>query len=953
MAEVTVKQFADVVDIPLERLLSQLGDAGVAAKKPSDNISEGEKKQLLAHLRHIHGNDMKNANKDDDDSQKVTLKRKVHSEIQLPTGTQGTPKTVSVEVRKKRSYEKRSIVGGEKKTPELSPLFTSKEEQQALTLREFEAEILRKQTKAEDAAKVEAEEKARIEEEIRAKAEAEKKAKQAEIKAKKAAARKAEMKAREEAKARKETLKKEAAKSGTNVSSATNSAKATVKVKTRPQRKTEIKATAVVKAKPKPEPKPAQVATENKRSSSTNGQRQERTGAGANRRPRPAGAPAATGNKAAPAINNGAPAPSNAAPGKDGKSKKKRHDKRRNDKEGSLDSLNAKRKGRNKRGRKQDRGVVQPHGFTKPTAPIVHEVSLPETISVADLAQKMSVKAAEVIKTMMHMGSMVTINQMIDQETASIVVEEMGHTVVLLKENALEEALDKEELIGEQVSRAPVVTIMGHVDHGKTSLLDHIRETRVAAGEAGGITQHIGAYHVETPKGMISFLDTPGHAAFTQMRARGAKVTDIVILVVAADDGVMPQTIEAVQHARAAGVPLIVAVNKIDKAGAEPERIRQELVAHEVVPEEWGGDVMFIEVSAKTGQGIDALLDGVLLQAEVLELTTVEEGLARAVVIESRLDKGRGVVATLLVQSGTLNKGDILLAGREFGRVRAMLDETGHAISVAGPSIPVEVLGLSGTPSSGDEAIVVPDEKKAREIALFRQGKFREVKLARQQAAKLDNMFSQMQTGEVSTVNIVLKADVNGSVEALSEALVKLSNEEVKVNIVAGGVGGINESDVNLAVASNAIVIGFNVRADASARRIISEEGIDLHYYSVIYEAIDEVKRAISGLLSPDIREEIIGLAQVRDVFRSPKIGSVAGCMVTEGVVKRNSPIRVLRDNIVIYEGELESLRRFKDDTAEVKAGTECGIGVKNYNDVKVGDQIEVYERVSVARTLA
>ena len=452
---------------------------------------------------------------------------------------------------------------------------------------------------------------------------------------------------------------------------------------------------------------------------------------------------------------------------------------------------------------------------------------------------------------------------------------------------------------------------------------------------------------------MISFLDTPGHAAFTQMRARGAKVTDIVILVVAADDGVMPQTIEAVQHARAAGVPLIVAVNKIDKAGAEPERIRQELVAHEVVPEEWGGDVMFIEVSAKTGQGIDALLDGVLLQAEVLELTTVEEGLARAVVIESRLDKGRGVVATLLVQSGTLNKGDILLAGREFGRVRAMLDETGRAISVAGPSIPVEVLGLSGTPSSGDEAIVVPDEKKAREIALFRQGKFREVKLARQQAAKLDNMFSQMQTGEVSTVNIVLKADVNGSVEALSEALVKLSNEEVKVNIVAGGVGGINESDVNLAVASNAIVIGFNVRADASARRIISEEGIDLHYYSVIYEAIDEVKRAISGLLSPDIREEIIGLAQVRDVFRSPKIGSVAGCMVTEGVVKRNSPIRVLRDNIVIYEGELESLRRFKDDTAEVKAGTECGIGVKNYNDVKVGDQIEVYERVSVARTLA
>jgi len=547
----------------------------------------------------------------------------------------------------------------------------------------------------------------------------------------------------------------------------------------------------------------------------------------------------------------------------------------------------------------------------------------------------------------------VTINQVLDQETAAIVVEELGHTVKLLKEDAIEENLgSEEEITGEQVTRAPAVTIMGHVDHGKTSLLDYIREAKVAASEAGGITQHIGAYHVDTPKGTITFLDTPGHAAFTAMRARGAKATDIVVLVVAADDGVMPQTKEAIQHAKAANVPIVVAINKIDKPEAQPDRVKQELVAEEVVPEDWGGDVQFVPVSAKTGEGIDTLLEAILLQSEILELTAVKDCPARGVIIESRLDKGRGPVATMLIQNGTLHKGDILLSGTEYGRVRALLDEFGKPIDEAGPSTPVEILGLSGAPSAGDEAIVVKDERKAREVALFRQGKFRETKLARQQESKLENMFSQMEEGTKNILNMVVKADVQGSAEAINDALVKLSTDEVEVKIVGSGVGGINESDVNLAVASNAIMVGFNVRADAVAKRIIEEEGVDLHYYSVIYDLIDEVKRALSGMLEPETREEIIGLAEVRDVFRSPKLGAIAGCMVVEGTVKRNNPIRVLRDNVVIYEGELESLRRFKDDVQEVRAGTECGIGVKNYNDVRAGDQIEVYEYVKVQRTL-
>jgi translation initiation factor IF-2 len=591
------------------------------------------------------------------------------------------------------------------------------------------------------------------------------------------------------------------------------------------------------------------------------------------------------------------------------------------------------------------------HGFEKPTAPVIREVAIPETITVAELALRMSVKAAEVIKAMMKMGSMVTINQVLDRDTATIVVEEMGHKVMDARPDNPEAVLEESAAELDAKPRPPVVTVMGHVDHGKTSLLDHIRKSRVASGEAGGITQHIGAYHVDTGHGVVTFLDTPGHEAFTAMRARGAKATDLVILVVAADDGVKPQTIEAIHHARNADVPLIIAVNKIDKPEADPERVRQELTGHEVIPEDWGGNEQFINVSAKTGEGIDQLLDSVLLQAEVLELTAPDEGRATGLVVEARLDKGRGPVATVLVQRGILKKGDILLAGREYGRVRAMLDEAGKAVITAGPSIPVEIQGLSGVPSAGDEMLVVESERKAREIALYRQGQFKDVQLARQQAAKLSNMFNQMTEGEVQTLNLVIKADVQGSVEALTESLEKLTSDEVRVKVVHGMVGGINESDVNLAVASNAIMIGFNVRADAGARRLVETHDVDLHYYSVIYDAVNEVKAAIGGMLSPEIKEQIVGLAEVRDVFRSPKLGAIAGCFVTEGYVKRNLPIRVLRENVVIYEGELESLRRFKDDVNEVKSGTECGIGVKNYNDVKVGDQIEVFERVEVART--
>lgn len=618
------------------------------------------------------------------------------------------------------------------------------------------------------------------------------------------------------------------------------------------------------------------------------------------------------------------------------------------------DSAGAMNQGwRTQKGKKSPKQQDSQHTFNAPTEPIVREVLVPETISVGDLAHKMSVKAAEVIKVLMGMGMMVTINQVLDQDTAIIVVEEMGHTAKAAAPNDPEAFLD--ETVAHEstlLPRPPVVTVMGHVDHGKTSLLDYIRRSRVASAEAGGITQHIGAYHVETARGMVTFLDTPGHEAFTAMRARGAKATDVVILVVAADDGVMPQTIEAIHHAKAGKVPVVVAVNKIDKAEANPERVKQELASHEVVPEEWGGDTMFVEVSAKSGQGIDDLLEAVLLQAEVLELKAPKDAPAKGLVIEASLDKGRGPVSTILVQSGTLKRGDVLLAGSSYGRVRAMLDEAGRDIKEAGPSIPVEILGLSDVPNSGDEVIVLNDERKAREIALFRQGKFRDVKLAKQQAAKLENMFEQMAEGEVKSLPLVIKSDVQGSYEALATSLQKLSTDEVKVNIIHTGVGAITESDVNLCVASKAVLIGFNVRADAGARKLIESAGVDVRYYNIIYEAVDEVKAALGGMLSPEKKENAIGLVEIREVFRISKVGSVAGCYVLDGIIKRNSKIRLLRDDVVVFTGELDSLKRFKDDVKEVKANFECGLSLKNYNDIQVSDTLEVFEVVEVARTL-
>ena len=616
-------------------------------------------------------------------------------------------------------------------------------------------------------------------------------------------------------------------------------------------------------------------------------------------------------------------------------------------------SARHKRKRRLPGGRAMPAGGESRHGFEMPTAPVVREVAIGETITVAELAQKMAVKATEVIKSLMNLGVMATINQPIDQDTAILVVEEMGHTARALKENQIEEGLQGSVAgAAESETRAPVVTVMGHVDHGKTSLLDHIRRSKVAAGEAGGITQHIGAYQVETPRGPVTFLDTPGHAAFTAMRARGAKATDVVVLVVAADDGVMPQTVEAIQHARAAGVPIVVAVNKIDKSDADPERVRTELSKHEVIPEDWGGQNMFVNVSARTGAGIDGLLEAILLQAEVLELKAPRAGLASGVVVESSVEKGRGAVVTALVKRGTLKVGDAILAGTEYGRVRAMFDESGRPVEAAPPSTPVVVLGFSGTPNAGDELLAVESERKAREVALHRQGKSRDVKLARSAATRAEDMFSQLNEAKAGIVAVLLKTDVQGSAEALRDALTKLSTDEVKVNVIASGVGGITASDIQLAAASRATVIGFNVRADAAARDAVKETGVDVRYYSIIYEAIDDIRQMLSGLLAPEIKEHIVGVAQVREVFRSSKFGVVAGCLVTEGAVKRNNPIRVLRDNVVIFEGALESLRRFKDDAGEVRAGTECGIGVKNYQDVRVGDQIECYARVEVTRTL-
>jgi len=895
MASVTVEQLANEIGTPVDRLVSQLADSGVN-KSATDSVSQEEKEALLDHLKKQHGDDSTAS------PSKMTLSRKKKSTLVLGHGSKA--KSVQVEVRKKRTYVKRSDL---------------EEQQQA----EVEAK---------------AAEEARIQAEIEAKAKAEADAKEAEnaravaaVKAEVEAEAKAEAKVEAEAKAKQAAVAKaknieESAAKPAPVVAETEEAK-----KLRLQQEAELTAKAEEEAKLS-----AEVARKLAEENEARWKEQE-----AERKAKEKEVVHLTSSKYAQEAED-----KSDSADESGRRRKKK-------KPAGQDRNN---RGRNARG-KGKLGLSSPqslkHGFTKPVEIKLNEVRIGETISVAELANKMSVKGAEVVKAMFKMGAMATINQVIDQETAALVAEEMGREVVLVKENALEEAvLSDRGHSGEAITRAPVVTIMGHVDHGKTSLLDHIREAKVAAGEAGGITQHIGAYHVETGHGMITFLDTPGHAAFTSMRSRGAKATDIVIIVVAADDGVMPQTIEAIQHAKASEAPIIIAVNKMDKEGADPDRVKSELSQHDVLSEEWGGDVQFCHVSAKTGLGIDELLDAILLQSEVLELTAVVDKMANGVVVESKLDKGRGPVATILVQEGTLNQGDIVLCGLEYGRVRAMRDENGKDIQSAGPSIPVEIIGLSGVPISGDEATVVKDEKKAREVALFRQGKYRDVKLARQQKSKLENMFANMATGEVSEVNVVLKSDVQGSLEAISDSLLKLSTDEVKVRIIGSGVGAITETDATLAAASNAIVVGFNVRADATARKVIESEKIDLRYYSVIYALIDEVKSAMSGMLAPEFKQEIIGLAQVRDVFKSPKIGAIAGCMVTEGLIKRSAPIRVLRENVVIYEGELESLRRFKDDVAEVRNGTECGIGVKNYNDVRVGDQIEVFETVEIQRTL-
>ncbi len=849
MAEVTVSQFAEVLKVPVDRLLTQLDQAGIKVAGPDARISDDAKLELLTHLRRAHGSEEASG---DGAPRKITLKRKTQSELKLASN-QGRARTVNVEVRRTRNYIKRDVL-----------------EEQA---RAQQDEIDSRKREAEEAARA-ATERVEAERRERERLEAENRRRVEE----------------EEVRRRAQEESRRAAEQRTRDDEAR-------------------------RTREREEPEQRRPVAE-----------------------RPAVAPVA------PVVRPSEP------PADD---KSTRYGRQELHVAGDVSSR-YKKKRRVKARPQPSAGAEGRHAFEMPTAPVKRDVGIGETVTVAELAQKMAVKANEVIKVLMNMGVMATINQPIDQDTAVLVVEEMGHTPKLLKENQIEVDLQGAQVAPTETDlqpRPPVVTVMGHVDHGKTSLLDYIRSTKVAAGEAGGITQHIGAYQVATSKGVITFLDTPGHAAFTAMRARGAKATDVVVLVVAADDGVMPQTIEAIQHARAANVPIVVAVNKIDKSDADPERVRTELSKHEVISEEWGGQNMFVPVSARTGQGIDQLLDAILLQAEVLELRAPRSGLASGIVIESSIEKGRGAVATVLVKRGTLKMGDPIIAGSEFGRVRAMFDENGKPVQEAPPSMPVVVLGLSTAPNAGDELLAVESERKAREVALYRQGKFRDVKLARQ-STRAEDVFSQMGEAKAGVVSVLIKADVQGSTEALREALTKLSTEEVQVKVISSGLGGITESDVQLAAASRALIIGFNVRADAGARDAVKETGVEVRYYSIIYEAIDDVKQMMSGMLQPEIKETIVGIAQVREVFRSSKFGVVAGCLVTEGAVKRNNPIRVLRDNVVIFEGALESLRRFKDDAGEVRAGTECGIGVKNYQDVRVGDQIECYSRVEVARTL-
>jgi translation initiation factor IF-2 len=846
MAEVTVAQFADVLKVPVDRLLVQLDQAGITVSGPEDMINDEAKMELLSHLRRSHG-----TGEDSSSPSKITLKRKTQTELKMAS-TQGRARTVNVEVRVKRTYVKRDVLQEQARV-----------QQDVVDLQRKEIEA----AQAVEAEKAEAErrEQERLDQENRRRLEEEQnRNKQAEE------ARRAQEQREREQGERDRTRQAEPARAAEPA---------------RPERKVE-----------RTEVRPAA-------------------------------------------------APPRGAPGT-------RYGRQELHVAGDASARYKKKKTRF-RGRPTTPDGEQKHGFEMPTAPMKREVAVSETITVAELANRMAIKATEVIKALMSLGIMATINQSIDQDTAVMVIEEMGHEAKLVKENEIEE--DIQGLGGEgieELPRPPVVTVMGHVDHGKTSLLDYIRRTKVAAGEAGGITQHIGAYHVETPRGMVTFLDTPGHAAFTAMRARGAKATDVVVLVVAADDGVMPQTIEAVQHARAAGVPIVVAVNKIDKPDADTERVRTELSKHEVISEEWGGGDMFRHVSAKTGQGIDELLEAILLQAEVLELKAPRTGLASGIVVESSMEKGRGAVATVLVKRGTLKLGDPILAGSQFGRVRAMFDEAGKAVEVALPSMPVVVLGLTGAPNAGDELLVVESDRKAREVALHRQARHRDTRVAGRMSSSAEDVFSQMEDAKISIIPVLIKTDVQGSAEALKDALNTLSTGEVQVKILGSNVGGITESDIQLAAASKARVIGFNVRADAGARDAMKETGVEVRYYSVIYEAIDDIKAVMSGMLSPEIKETIVGVAQVREVFRSSKFGVVAGCLVMEGTVKRNNPIRVLRESVVIFEGALESLRRFKDEANEVRAGTECGIGVKNYQDVRVGDQIECFSRVEVARTI-
>ncbi len=944
MASKTVNDFARELKLAPELLLEQLRAAGVAKRDVTDELSEADKSRLFESLRAQRTQQ----------ERKISMTRKETSVIKQNDAS-GRAHTIQVEVRRKRVFVKNPQVLAEEQArleaeARAEAARRAEEEAREAERRKAEEEARKKAAEEAERQRLEAERRAAEERAEAARREAEAAKKRAEEEAARAddearlkAARREAEKAKLEAEVAAATAKRMEADARRREEARKKAEEEARRIREMMNRKSGVMTAkkAPKEEKPKDAPKPAADAKAEQEKKAA--QQQRKNVKKAQQEARPAKPAHASDKKKGQKGGNA---------GNDRWGEEK--DRRRGMKTRGEDESSEKSGWRTARGRRSQDRNRRAEPAPQAVEPVVREVQVPETISVSDLAHKMSVKATEVIKTLMKMGQMVTINQMLDQDTAMIVVEEMGHKAIAAKpddpEAILGELAEKQDY--EALPRPPVVTIMGHVDHGKTSLLDYIRRAKVAAGEAGGITQHIGAYHVKTPRGIVTFLDTPGHEAFTAMRARGAQATDIVILVVAADDGVMPQTKEAISHARAAGVPLVVAINKIDKPEANPERVKQELVANDVMPEEWGGDVPFCPVSAKTGQGVDDLLENVLLQAEMLELKAPVEGPARGLVIESRLDKGRGPVASILVQSGTLHRGDIVLVGAEFGRVRAMINELGKAQNTAGPSIPVEIQGLSGVPHAGDEVIVLNDERKAREIALFRQGKYRDVKLAKAHATNLANLFADVGEGEVKTLPLIIKADVQGSQEALIHALTKLSNDEVRVSVVHAAVGGISESDVNLASASKAVIIGFNVRADALARKLAETEGIDIRYYNIIYDAVDDVKAALGGMLSPEKRETPLGLVEIRQIIRVPKVGNIAGCRVLEGLIRRSAQVRLLRDNVVVWTGELASLKHFKDDVREVKAGMECGLSLKGYDDIRELDQLEVFEVTEVARTL-